>query len=143
MKRINYKKKIKNLLRVDPIRGMKLLEFAQYAALASAFALLTGPFINTTLFSKSNNQKTTTVLLIEIFIEMGIIGALIYYIKKIIRIIPFFFQNLYSKYIPSYHNEAMVGTAIGLGIVFNQTQVNLLDKINIISRRYSHYIEGL
>ena len=143
MKRISYKKKIKNLLRVDPIRGMKLLEFAQYAALATAFALLTGPFINIALFSKSNDEKTTTTLLIEIFIEMGIIGALIYYIKKIMRIIPFFFKNIYSKYIPSYHNEAMVGTAIGLGIVFNQTQTNLLGKINIISNRYSHYLEKI
>ena len=78
-----------------------------------------------------------------IAIVTGIIGALIYYIKKIMRIIPFFFKNIYSKYIPSYHNEAMVGTAIGLGIVFNQTQTSLLDKINIISRRYSHYIEGV
>ena len=136
----NILRKVKNLMRVDPIRGLKLLEFAQYAIVATALALIVGPIINTKLFSTSHNEKSTAILLTEIFIEMGLIGIVIYYIKKIIHLVPFVFQGLYHKYIPSYHNEAMIGTAIGLGLVFNQTQLNLLDKITIISERYTHNI---
>ena len=139
-KKVNYSKKLNSLKRLDMIRVMKLLEFAQYAILATAAALITGPILNKSLFAAPHNKKSTSTLLTEIFIEVGIIGVVIYYIKKIIHIIPFFFQSLYHKYIPSYHNEAMIGIAIGIDLVFNHTQTNLIEKINIVTQRYLRYL---
>ena len=120
---MGYKSELRSILRFDIIRLLKLLEIAQYTILAALSAMLLGPVIN----EKSPNvtDNNIALLFIEVLVEIGFLGIFIYYIRKIILLIPFFFSWVSKKYIHNRKGSALLAIGVGMGLIFNQTQTKI------------------
>jgi|TARA_B110001454_G_C12593854_1_gene381417 hypothetical protein len=128
---MSYKSELRSILRFDMIRLLKLLEIAQFTILAALSAMLLGPVIN----EKSPNvtDNNIAILFIEVLVEIGFLGIFIYYIRKIILLIPFFFSWVTKKYIHNRKGSALLAIGVGMGLIFNRTQTKLFKKIGILS----------
>lgn len=137
----NFKKQLNSLLKFDSIRILKLLEMIQYSIIGFILTLFFGNIINDIFFFKYDIQKLTNFeLLYNVLIELIIIVILLYYIRKIVLLIPFLFLFLNKKYIPSKKNEASIGYIVGIGFILNNTINRLTLKIEEIDRRFKNYI---
>jgi len=138
----NFKKQLNSLLKFDSIRILKLLEMIQYSIIGFILTLLIGNIINDIFFYEYDVQTLTTIQLINyILIELIIIVILVYYIRKIVLIFPFFFMNINKKYIPSKKNEASIGYIVGTGIILTQTITKLNEKITELDKRFKNYLK--
>jgi hypothetical protein len=80
-------------------------------------------------------------LFIEVLVEIGFLGIFIYYIRKIILLIPFFFSWVSKKYIHNRKGSALLAIGVGMGLIFNQTQTKLFKKIGIISKYFTESLQ--
>tara|TARA_Y100000590_G_C15635058_1_gene982631 strand:- start:760 stop:1191 length:432 start_codon:yes stop_codon:yes gene_type:complete len=134
------KSQLKSLLRFDIIRILKLLEIAQYTILAALSAIILGPLINLILPAQNATDSSLKIIL-YIIVELGVIGVFTYYIRKLVLLIPFLFSSLNKKYIANRRGSALLAIGVGLGIVFNRTQINLLERIdNLIKMFHIKYL---
>tara|TARA_Y100000590_G_scaffold99513_1_gene113131 strand:- start:49 stop:468 length:420 start_codon:yes stop_codon:yes gene_type:complete len=135
---MSFKSELRSILRFDIIRLLKLLEIAQFTILAAFSAMLLGPMINSKSPDVSDNIAT---LFVEVFAEIGFLGIFIYYIRKIILLIPFFFSWVSKKYIHNRKGSALLAIGVGMGLIFNQTQTKLFKKIGIISKYFNEFLQ--
>ena len=117
-----------NLFSFNKMMLLKLLEIAQYTILAGLFAIIFGPLINILLPVPPHSNFS---LILYIIIELGLLGIFTYYIRKFILLIPFFFASFDKSY-KVKRASSLLAVGIGLGLVFNRTQTNLLKRIDIL-----------
>ncbi len=125
--------KFQDLISLNKMRGFELLEIIEYTIL---YTLITIPFsvILEKIFPNADENKGNLEILIEVILQMILIGILVFYIQKLGQLFPSIFLGMrgYKKY-RSFEYEGY----ITIPLVFVGTQKNLLEKIHILRGRIS------
>ena len=132
---LNFKEKLKNIFTFDLIRLQKLLEISQSMILGLVCGFYMGYLIDHLfpVYVESEN-KSNIKLFMEVMLQMIVLGIGAYYIKKILRLIPFLFK-LSSDYVPSLKKEGLLGLNVGMGLIFVSNQTNLREKLVALRER--------
>jgi hypothetical protein len=125
--------RVRSLFNVNNIRLNELLETAQFTIMYGLVAFFCGTYINK-LFPKFDSSKPSWQILLEILAETVVLSICVFYIRKLVKIIPFiaYFPGK-SRYIP-YMSAEFEGE-IALAVIFVSLQTNLLEKIQELSKR--------
>lgn len=75
------------LVKLDDIRILRILEMGQYTCIYSIVTILLAVKIDD-LFPIYDKTKSTTQLLIEVFAHMLFLSVSIFYIKKLVKVVP-------------------------------------------------------
>ena len=136
--RKHVKRRVKQLVTHDRIRYYKILETVQYTILYSllgfGFAILTNK-ISYHLFSpldeteKSCDNRHLLRLLLEVTVQLCFISLCIFYIIKIVKIIPLFF-SVTEDFRP-YTTTSYAG-GIAISFIFLKMQPYLSQKLEFI-----------
>lgn len=139
----HIQERIRSLFLFDEVRIMELLESIQFGL----GYLIIGFFAGTVAdysFPRYKEEITTKELFFEVLLQSIILILLIFYVRKIVKIMPFAFvlnisgdgkANKYRPYeVSEYGGEVMIEIAI-LG-----AQFNLLKKLDLLSRRLYKWI---
>lgn len=121
-----------SLITFDAIRIQNLLETLQYGLLYLIAGFLAGSFLDT-LFPLAEEKKDTIEILGEVIAQSMLLIITIYYVRKLVKVVPFMFQftKSYRPYgATEYSGEVMIA------IVLIGSQFSLLKKIDILSRRF-------
>jgi len=123
--------RLQKLFSFDLIRISKLLELIQYTVL---YSILTIPLsiLVENVFPAEDKDKSSLLIFVEIVIQMVILTLLVFYIQKIVKLIPFMFP-LTKNYKP--HQSFEYNGEITIGFIFIGTQLNIMDKIDILTER--------
>ena len=137
-----YKQHIQE--RIDKIKIIdknilhKILQIIQYSILYLIVGGIFGTFINS-IFSEFNPEKKTHVIIQEVVLQIILISFSVYYIRKIVKIVPYAglfdkqnINNSYNDTIEITNSTTSVGE-IMLILVLVATQQNLLTKIQYIA----------
>jgi hypothetical protein len=125
---LNFSGKVKNILTMDSIRAQKLLEIGQFTAIAMALGFVLSYAIEK-LFPAYDATKSAKRIALELLGQALVIGFVTYYIRKIIRLVPFLFKFT-DNYVSSLKGESTFGLTIGLGIVMVANMANFRAKID-------------
>jgi len=130
-----YKKyfdnRLKKLTTFNKIRLYKLLEISQYIILYLLISIPVSVLIEE-IFPDVDESKPIWKIMIEIIAQMVIMGILIFYLMKIVKLVPFIFMSDKS-YIE--HKIFEYEGTITISLVMLGTQKNLVSKIHIIRKR--------
>ena len=126
-----FEERWKRLITFDKIRLYKLLEISQYMLL---YLLISIPIsvILEEIFPDVDESKPTWQIMIEIILQMIMLGILVFYLLKIVKLFPFIFMG-YKSYVE--HKVFEYEGSITLSLVMLGTQKNLVSKIHIIRKR--------
>lgn len=133
-------KRFDNLIATDSIRLMQVLELIQYSFMYFIVAFIAGTTMDN-IFADYDPKETSLQMILEVLVQSILTIIVAFYIRKIVKIIPFMFVIKGSKFIPGltteYHGDMMIGA-----IVFVSVQVNLLRKINELGIRSYNQMTG-
>lgn len=124
--------RLDSLVSLDSIRIQNILEILQYGLLYLVAGFLSGAFLDT-CFPLADEKKDTTEIFGEVVGQSMLLILVIYYVRKLVKIVPFMFQftKSYRPYgATEYSGEIMIA------IVLIGSQFSLLKKIDILSRRF-------
>lgn len=126
----------------NEIRVMELLESIQYGVLYLVAGFGLGVALDYS-FPAYNEQTRTSVLFTEVAIQSLLLVIFTYYLRKIIKIIPFMFMLDFSgkgrsTYKP-YESEEYGGEVM-IAIVLLGAQFNLIKKLDLLSRRFYSWL---
>lgn len=124
--------RFKNLLRIDFIRLLRVCEISQYTILYAFVALFIAPRLDK-LFPSFDKKKSSFELFIEVIFQLTMVSILIFYIRKIVKIIPPIGSILTPMYKIGTTSEYNGGIIIGLVLVHSQH--NLSVKIEELMKR--------
>jgi len=124
--------RFKNLLRIDFIRLLRVCEISQYTILYAFVTLFIAPRLDK-LFPSFDKKKSSFELFIEVIFQLTMVSILIFYIRKIVKIIPPIGSILTPMYKIGTTSEYNGGIIIGLVLVHSQH--NLSVKIEELMKR--------
>ena len=138
----HIRERSEKLLLNNEIRLMELLESMQYGILY----LVAGFGLGVTLdysFPSYNEQVRTSTLFLEVAIQCLVLIVLTYYLRKVIKVIPFLFVVDFTgsgktNYKP-YQSEEYGGEVM-IAIVLLGAQFNLIKKLDLLSRRFYKWL---
>ncbi len=119
--------KLKSIFTKAPSK--QLLYNIQFNALTIIVGLLFGSIIDY-FFPEYNSEKENHIILIEIIMQILIISVFIYYIPKIVHLVPYFGDKDF--------NYTSSNVNIMLSIAFIASQVNILKKLQHLSKSLKH-----
>ncbi len=132
--------RVEKLVRFDTVRINELLELIQYTTLYGISSFFAGLGINS-LFPEYNRDRPTGKLLLEVFAELCTVIIAIYYIRKLIKLVPFMLLFAANKsYIP-YQTTEYDGE-FTISLVFVAMQFRLIKKIGLLGERMNSFIFG-
>jgi hypothetical protein len=142
-----FSERLESLLAFDEIRVMKLLEIFQYSTLYFISGFFLGSFLET-LFPKFDEEKEVNTVIFEVLGQLLTFALMIFYVRKLVKLVPFMFMlnwdingdGKIGKFRP-YMTTEYEGE-LTIGIVVIASQVNLLKKIELLSREYERRIMG-
>jgi hypothetical protein len=133
--------RLASLFRVDCIRGSRLLETAQYAFIYSLLCLPVGVALDRTftgLYPRveegqlySRRQLWTAVFMVVLQVVVN--AVVIFYVRKVASIFPFFFNFCPKRYISHYHVEELFGE-VAIAMIFVGVQTNLISVLEKIRK---------
>ncbi len=130
-------KKMKNaiadIIRVDDIRIIEIVELMYYSFFYTVLGLFTGTGVNRIFPARSLTESPSWQVFIETIIQVMIISLVVFYIKKIVKIIPSPFTYV-SNYCPYIFTETV--SIVILGVVIISTQSSLVNKFEILGNRF-------
>lgn len=126
----------------NEIRLMELLESIQYGVLYLIAGFGLGVALDYS-FPAYNEDVKTSGLFLEVAIQCLILIILTYYLRKVIKVIPFLFVVDFTgsgktKYKP-YQSEEYGGEVM-IAIVLLGAQFNLIKKLDLLSRRFYKWL---
>ena len=130
--------RFQKLIIFDDIRLYKLLEIIQYAFLYALVTIPLSAFIEN-MFPKADPYEKWWIIFIEVILQLIIVAVFVYYIQKIVKIAPFIFGN--GSGYQKYRTFEYRGT-ITIGLIFVGTQMNLINKIDILKRRIFDHVKA-
>lgn len=136
----HIEERIFSLFECDTIRVSQILEAFQYGVVYLIIGFLAGSFLDT-LFPLPDEMKETNQLLLEVIGQCLLFILFVFYIRKVVKIMPFIFYIPGSKYVP--HEISEYDGEIMIGLVLIATQFGLLKKIDILSKRFYESIVGV
>ena len=133
-------KRFDNLIATDNIRLMQVLELIQYSFLYFIVAFFFGTTMDN-IFPDYDPKESSLKMILEVLSQSILTIIVAFYIRKLVKVIPFAFVLKGSKFVPGltteYHGDMMIGA-----IVFVSVQVNLLRKINELGVRSYNQMTG-
>ena len=123
-----------DLIRVDDVRLIEITELMYYSFFYAFFGFIIGTIINL-LFPARALQENGWKIFFEIIIQVMVLSVGIFYIKKLIKIIPSPFSYV-KNYCPYILTETV--SIVVLGVVMMSTQSSLQNKFQILGRRFSN-----
>ena len=130
------------LLLNNEIRIMELLESIQYGVLYLLVGFATGVTLDYS-FPNYNEQTKTSVLFMEVALQCLLLIVLTFYIRKLVKIVPFLFvidftgsgKSSYKPYEASEYSGEVI-----IALVFLGAQFNLIKKLDLLSRRFYSWL---
>ena len=138
----DFKRRFDSLTEISLVRFLKGLHMLQDSVLMMILCFICGHHINN-LFNKLDENKSKRRIFIECVLHIFVLLITIYYLIKIINLIPFLFAfgdySLTHKSSDS-ENSILMSSTIVIALVLNTTQKNLKDKILYLAKYYNiHY----
>ena len=134
----HIQERIEKIKIIDKTVLHKILQIIQYSILYVIVGGVFGTFINS-IFSEFNPDKKTHVIIQEVILQIILISFSVFYIRKIVKIVPYAglydTQNISNSYNNTFditNSTTSVGE-IMLVLVLIATQQNLLTKIQYLS----------
>ncbi len=124
-------RRMKKLLNHDNIRLTKFFEMIQYTVLYSVLGFFTALLFELTMPTFSS-QKGIFLIVTEIIIQLCLCSIAIFYIKKIVKIIPLLFP--YPKKYKAYQTPEYITGGTALVLMFITIQATLFKKIEHLRR---------
>ncbi len=134
----HIRERTEKLLLRNEIRVMELLEGIQYGVLYLIAGFATGVALDYS-FPPYIEQVRTSTLFLEVALQCLLLVILTYYLRKVVKIVPFLFMiDLAGKGRSSYkpYQAEEYGGEIMIAIVFLGAQFNLIKKLDLLSRRF-------
>lgn len=134
----HVRERTEKLLLNSDIRIMELLESIQYGVLYLVAGFGLGVTLDYSMPSYNEQVKTSTLFL-EVAIQCLLLIILTFYLRKLVKIMPFLFMLDFtgsgrSKYKPYEAEE--YGGEVMIALVFLGAQFNLIKKLDLLSRRF-------
>ena len=123
--------KFRDLISIDKIRFNELYEIFQYSILYIVVTILWGFYLNR-MFPEEDESKSNIVILAEIVLQSISIAISVFYIRKLCQMFPLLIN--FKGY--SENKTSEYGGEVILSIVFMTTQKHIMNKINLLNRRY-------
>lgn len=123
-----------SMVQFDTIRRYRLLEIVQYTSLYMLLTLAIAPRLDE-LFPELNKRKSYSTILFETILQIVILSICIFYVKKIVKIIPPIGLVMNSSFVvgtTDEYNGEMV-----MGLVLVHAQKKLASKIHYLVHNFS------
>ena len=115
-----------------------------YSIISIFPAIILGEFINRFFKDYSSEYKDInkklspiqiTKIIIEICLNLSLYIISIFYIIKLVKIVPFLF-HFNKKYTPSLKGESNIGISTGVGLFLFITQTSLVNNARLLVNKY-------
>ena len=123
--------KFRDLISIDKIRFNELYEIFQYSIMYIIITIVWGFYLNR-MFPPDDESKSNIVILSEIVLQAITVAISVFYIRKLCQMFPLLIN--FKGYRENKTSE--YGGAVIISIVFMTTQKHIIDKINLLNRRY-------
>jgi hypothetical protein len=134
----HIKERVDSLFLFNELRVMELMESIQYGLGYLVLGFISGVVLDYS-FPKFDEETKTRDLFVQLLGQGVALIVLIFYVRKIVKIMPFMFMiGRGDGYKPYYSNEYNGEIMIALMIV--GAQFNLIKKIDLLSRRLYRWI---
>jgi hypothetical protein len=134
----HIKTRTQKLFLTNEVRVMELLENIQYGILYLVLGFAIGVTLDYS-FPTFNEQTKTSILFLEVALQSSLLIVLTFYLRKIVKIVPFLFVIDFSGQGKStfrpYEASEYSGEVI-IALVFLGAQFNLIKKLDLLSRRF-------
>lgn len=123
-----------SMVQFDTIRRYRLLEIVQYTSLYMLLTLAIAPRLDER-FPELNKRKSYSTILFETILQIVILSICIFYVKKIVKIIPPIGLVMNSSFVvgtTEEYNGEMV-----MGLVLVHAQKKLASKIHYLVHNFS------
>ena len=134
----HVRERTEKLLLNNEIRVMEMLESIQYGILYLVFGFGLGVTLDYS-FPSYNERIRTSTLFFEVALQCLLLIVLTYYLRKVIKIIPFLFVIDFTgtgkTSFKPYQSEEYGGEVM-IAIVLLGAQFNLIKKLDLLSRRF-------
>jgi hypothetical protein len=136
----HIEERLSSFFSLDDIRIMQLFETFQYSILYIFASFIVGTTLDFS-FPEYDETKETWKIFVEVIGQCLLLVLGVFYSRKLVKIVPFLFilnnNNKYRPYeIPEYGGEIMIS------MVLIGTQLNLLKKIDFLSRDLYEFVTG-
>ena len=132
--------RFEKLMRFDIVRINELFELVQYTVIYAVTCFFAGLGINS-VFPEYNENTPTLNLILEILGELCAVVIVIFYVRKINKLIPFILLVGDTKgYIP-YQTTEFSGE-VSISLIFVAMQFRLIKKIGLLGQRMNEFIFG-
>ena len=123
--------KFKDLISTDKYRFNELFEIFQYSIIYIIITFIWGFYLNR-FFSPVDEDKEGSIILSEVVLQASAIAISVFYIRKICKMFPLLINfKDFKKYKTSEYGGEVI-----LSIIFMTTQKHIINKINLLNRRY-------
>ena len=135
---------LESFSRIDGIRIMKLIELSQFTIIGMILGAISGTIISTYITVPYDIENYVTeeypkergnrnpLLWFHLIIDMIVVATTTYYIKKLLKMIPFFFGFLNKKYISGMKGESNIGLTTGLGFIYLRVLKNFQSRLSLL-----------
>ena len=125
--------RIRKLFNLNTIRINEISETIQYTILYGIVAFYVGTWANAA-FPHFDKTKSTWELMLEVLGQTIILAICVFYIRKLVKAVPFMFylpgKKTYKPYLSTeFHGEIVIS------IIFITLQTNLIKKLEELSKR--------
>lgn len=135
-KSLYFFEKLNSIFEISTIRLQKILHMAQIAFFGLLLSITSAPLLNKYSFVLKEKEETYKIFL-KLSFEMIILVIILYYIRKITKMIPFLFHfsKEYNPIRKSSDGESLVGNTVAMAIVYANFLTKLKDKIKFIGSK--------
>lgn len=134
----HIRERTEKLLLNNEVRLMELLESIQYGVLYLVFGFALGVTLDYS-FPSYNERVKTWPLFLEVSLQCLLLIVLTYYLRKVIKIVPFLFMINSGKGYKPYESSEYGGEVM-IAIVLLGAQFNLIKKLDLLSRRFYQWL---
>ena len=129
----HFMSRLRKLFNLNTIRINEITETIQYTILYGIVTFYIGIWTNAA-FPVYDKTKSTVELMLEVLGQTIFLALCVFYIRKLVKIVPFMFylpgKRTYNPYLSTeFHGEIVVS------IIFITLQTNLIKKLEELSKR--------
>ena len=129
----HFMSRLRKLFNLNTIRINEITETIQYTILYGIVTFYIGIWTNAA-FPVYDKTKSTVELMLEVLGQTIFLALCVFYIRKLVKIVPFLFylpgKRAYNPYLSTeFHGEIVVS------IIFITLQTNLIKKLEELSKR--------
>jgi len=135
-----FKRRLHTLLQFDDVRIQEILESIQYCLGYLILGFILGSFIDS-IFPDFDKKKETHNLMIEILLQAVLIVISVFYVRKIVKLMPSLFSHHKSGQFRPYETNEYSGE-ITISIILIGSQINFIRKIDLLSHRFEMFFIG-